>query len=203
MDSGIYVLRFSTGEYYIGKSDNIPKRWEQHWKDFAQGTHSKKMQECFNRCGYPTPEVYLECHSDHVDVYESLMIRANLGPNCLNTALPKEVPQDEADMLINNIQWVKYSTAEHFKMIKGLTKGIQDYDDLVRSLQFRVNELETMGIQTPANIEKMLNEQESNVVYLLDITEAQEKTIAQQEATITKLRNRSLIGRIFNTDFFE
>lgn len=118
MDSGIYLLTFSDGTYYIGKSDNIPNRWKQHWKDFEQGTHARRMQEAYNRCGPPQAEVFIECHSDHIDLYESLAIHHNWGPRCLNGNKPRRVPDSERDILLNHGEYIKLSTAQHIEMIE-------------------------------------------------------------------------------------
>lgn len=79
MDSGIYVLRFPNKYFYIGKSEHIQKRWEQHWKDFEKGTHSRRMQQAYNQYGYPTREVFIRCHPDHCDLYESIAIEYNMS----------------------------------------------------------------------------------------------------------------------------
>lgn len=191
MNSGIYVLRFTSGHYYIGRSDNIPKRWEQHFKDFTKGQHSKKMQECFDRYGPPTKEVFLYCHSDHIDLYESIIIRMNLGPMCLNTTLPKEVPPDDADVLMRNGQWVSVGTAEHFRMLTRLENEIDTVRATTESLQAKLDDLEVNGIRTPEETEDMLNSQAIDIAVL-------STKLSQAEAELERLRNRNMIERLLN-----
>lgn len=184
MDSGIYVLRFPNGYFYVGKSDNIPNRWKQHWKDFEKGTHSRRMQEAFNTFGYPDREVLITCHSDHCDLYESMVIRYNMGPKCLNGNQPREVPPDEVTILRNSAEYIKLSTAQHIKLI---TDGIESTKEAVakqNELRLRVEDLEDRGILTPEDIQNKLEELESEVL--------------QYSNELERLKGLSWFQRIFN-----
>ena len=44
MASGIYKLTFKSGNFYIGKSNNIDRRWQEHFDKFKKGTAAKNMQ---------------------------------------------------------------------------------------------------------------------------------------------------------------
>lgn len=74
MTCGIYKLTFPSGNFYIGKSTDIDKRWKQHWDNFSKGKHTKNMQAEFNIYGNYTQEVIFECHEDHIDILEETFI---------------------------------------------------------------------------------------------------------------------------------
>lgn len=183
MDSGIYVLTFSSGEYYIGKSENIPNRWKQHFKDFAEGKHARKMQECFDRCGYPATEVFIKCHSDHIDLYESMAIRANLGPNCLNTAIPRLVPAEDQAILLESGEYIELSTAQHLKLIKDLTNDLE----YAKQYKLELEKLRKKGVYTKQEIKAQLEE----------LNDYKEACQAWKEK-VQRLENRGLFARIFN-----
>ena len=74
MASGIYRLTFSSGKYYVGKSLDLETRWKQHFNKFATGKAARPMQLEYDRCGLPQTEVIFECHKDHIDILEELLI---------------------------------------------------------------------------------------------------------------------------------
>jgi hypothetical protein len=191
MDSGIYVLRFRSGHYYIGKSDNIPNRWKQHWKDFEKGTHSKRMQWCYDNYGEPMPEVFLECHSDHVDMYESIIIRMNLGDMCLNGNMPREIPPEDVPTLMNNGQFVSVSTAEHFRMILKLEEDVEDKEGEIELLRLRIEDFGENGIVLPDEMEELIENQKLEISTLEDMLQTSNKEL-------TKLKNRNWFQRLFN-----
>jgi hypothetical protein len=178
MDSGIYCLGWGKSKhFYIGKSDNIPKRWKQHKRSFETGKHAVKMQECYDREGPPTYSVFLTCHSDHVDLYESMIIRHNLGPLCLNGALPKEVPLADQEILLEAGDYIEMSTAQHIKLI----------EDTKANLTSKTEELEALknlGIKMPADWQ-------SEIDTLIEVVKIQRKELQ-------RLKNLSLWDRIFN-----
>lgn len=51
--AGVYSIRCKTnGKIYIGESDNIADRWEQHKKDLISHTHhSKRLQDDYDKFG--------------------------------------------------------------------------------------------------------------------------------------------------------
>lgn len=191
MNSGIYVLRFPNGSYYIGKSDNIPKRWRQHWKDFQNGTHARKMQECYDRYGEPTAEVFLRCHRDHVDLYESIIIRMNLGPDCLNGAIPWEATPSEVPTLMNNPQYIEQSTADHFECMNRQKREIEGLEEEVIELELVLEDLEREGIRTPEMIQNEMDSLERGNEYLIE-------QLSQTKEKLETLKNLSLFDRIFN-----
>lgn len=74
MTCGIYKLTFPSGNFYIGKSVDIEKRWRQHWENLSKGKHTRAMQAEFERYGDYTQEIMLECHEDHIDIVEETYI---------------------------------------------------------------------------------------------------------------------------------
>ena len=126
MDSGIYKLTFSNGQFYIGKSENIPKRWKTHQVNFQKGQHTKKMQAVYDLHGPPEYSVILDVHQDHIDIYEGILIAAAWGPQLLNTTKPKPLSREEADEylhLYDNLEFngcsvMLWSTLDQVKTLK-------------------------------------------------------------------------------------
>jgi len=88
MTSGIYQLTFPSGNFYIGKSVDIEKRWEQHWNKFSKGKHTANMQAEFNKYGDYKCKVIFYCHVDHIDIAEETFI-SRLRPT-LNGTFPAD-----------------------------------------------------------------------------------------------------------------
>ena len=113
MISGIYVLRFSNDTFYIGKSNDIYRRWKEHDTKFQKGTAAAKMQQCFNECGYPKKEILIEIHPEHIDVIEPILIHNNWNENILNTSRDKP----PSDMRDEYLELCKLSLGELCKRI--------------------------------------------------------------------------------------
>ena len=185
MNSGIYVLRFPNNIFYIGKSDNIPRRWEEHRKSFLKGSHTKKMQWAFDTYGMPEFEVLLECHRDHIDLMESLAIHMNSNHELLNGNKPSAVSQEEADILLNSNDELQLSTAEHIRRLKDLLIIKDKYE-----------ELKSTGIYLPEEVEEMPVQ--------IEQLELENKWLSEDLAAanhrVEKFKNRGLLQRIFNYD---
>ena len=125
MDSGIYKLNFSGGHYYIGKSENIPKRWETHRRNFLQGKHTKRMQWAYDHYGMPDFTKLMTVHEDHIDLYEDAMIQLWWDDNLiLNGTRPKQIPQKIIDILstaerthLDGTPIMHLSTLEHVELL--------------------------------------------------------------------------------------
>ena len=118
MASGIYRLTFSSGKYYIGKSLDLQTRWKQHFNKFATGKAARPMQLEYDRCGLPQTEVIFDCHRDHIDILEELLIEQFKGPDMLNTTYPNCELTDNVAILINRSKELLHaSTFEHLEMI--------------------------------------------------------------------------------------
>jgi hypothetical protein len=118
MASGIYRLTFSSGKYYIGKSLDLETRWKQHFNKFATGKAARPMQLEYDRCGLPQTEVIFDCHRDHIDILEELLIEQFKGPDMLNTTYPDCELTNEVAILINKSRELLHAgTWDHLKMI--------------------------------------------------------------------------------------
>jgi excinuclease UvrABC nuclease subunit len=51
MTCGIYKLTFSSGLFYIGKSLNIEKRWQQHFDSMQKNKSAAAVQAQYNMLG--------------------------------------------------------------------------------------------------------------------------------------------------------
>ena len=175
MDSGIYRLTFGNQYFYIGKSENIPKRWATHRKNFEQGTHTKKMQQAYDSFGAPEYYVMLECHPDHIDLYESYFIHQCWGPAILNTTKPRRLDPDDEEALgelydrvtMNGISCMQWGTVAHVQQLERLYKEHE-------VLQLRVEELEESGVVLPLEAEtKMFTLEQLNHQYLTELRRLQ------------------------------
>ena len=185
MESGIYQLTFRNGQFYIGKSENIPKRWKTHQKNFEQGTHTKKMQAVYDVWGAPEYRVALEVHSDHIDIYESIFIATAWGPNLLNATKPKPISPEEAEEYLGYYDKLKlggtsallHSTLMHLKALEEHHLALQKTTEELRLLKLK-------GIRTPDEI--------------LDELEYYEVSNGEMYHELERLKKLSLWNRIFN-----
>lgn len=158
MDSGIYQISFDNGSYYIGKSENISKRWQTHRKNFQQGTHTKKMQEAYNRYGVPEYSVMLLVHPDHVDIYESILIARHWGPHLLNTTKPKPMDLDLQDLYLElydditlgDRSCMLHSTAQHVQTLR-------EHHHKLAACEQEITDLREQGLVLPDEIEQQIN----------------------------------------------
>lgn len=185
MDSGIYRLTFANKQFYIGKSENIPKRWKTHQTNFSKGTHTKKMQAVYDQCGPPVYEVILTVHSDHVDIYESILISAAWGPQLLNTTKPKPISETDAQEYLrlynalefNDCSVMLWSTLDHCKTLEKLYIDKQTL--VVGNMKLR-----SEGLLLPDDIRNKYHEFENKIEEL--------------ETKLERLQHRTLWQRITN-----
>jgi hypothetical protein len=150
MDSGIYKITFSSGRFYIGKSENIPQRWKTHAKNLQKGTHTKKMQAEYEYCGPPEYTVLLLVHQDHVDLYESVFINHFWSPQILNTTKPRAMTAEDIDTYLkiydelefDNQSVMLYSTLQHITTLR-------EHHHKLTALQTKLNALDLRGIVLP------------------------------------------------------
>lgn len=166
MTSGIYKLTFSSGKVYIGKSENIELRWQQHYASFVKNTHSKKMQREYNQYGNPEYEIVLYVHPDHIDIYESIYIQLYWGPNCLNGNRPKPINAQDAEkylkyydtVTINDTGAMMHSSLMHLQAMEQYCKKLYETEHELKCSQHDVLELETRGIKMPKTWKSMNDE---------------------------------------------
>jgi len=173
MTSGIYQLSFSDGSFYVGKSNDIERRWKEHFTKFGKGTAAAAMQAAYERCGEPACKVVLVCHEDHIDVWESYYINGNFNDSkCLNTTCPNPVNIPSSVSL--NPEYLTMSMWEH------ITK-MSDQAEEIESLK---NDIESIKEGTA------LEEAEYEIIeYKEKITKLKEEN--------SKLRNRGFFDYLF------
>jgi hypothetical protein len=176
MSSGIYKLTFSDGSVYIGKSSNIDKRWSQHGKAMSKGTHTKKIQECYEKYGEPKYEVIFECHPDHIDIMENYFISMHWSERILNTTKPFDLSREDKDTLnrVNDYVW-SISTFDH----------LRNWLRVQKELEKVVNTLEDLKSGSLAE------ELEDDIEVLQELLDS-----SQEE--VKRLKSRGLFARIFN-----
>lgn len=185
MDSGIYQLTFPNQQMYIGKSENIPKRWQTHRKNFELGKHTRKMQSVYNEVGPPEYKVLAYIHPDHIDIYEAIFIHKCWGPNLLNTAKPRPVDPAQAEALVdiyndltfNGESCMLYPTIHHVELIKQKTIELQKALD-------RILALESQGFVLTGE--------------LADKLASLERSLNTATNKLQRLQNRTLWQRIWN-----
>ena len=144
MTSGVYELKFSSGDRYIGKSIDIENRWRQHYDKFQKGTAAKAMQAAYNRYGCPTGSILLECHSDHIDIMEAVYI-ARHRPE-LNSDRPADpFPGVDIDYYINNTDYLSKSTLSHMVTMSEDWDTIKALRSSIVSLSQEIEELEELN----------------------------------------------------------
>lgn len=193
MSSGIYKLTFSSGRYYIGKSVNIDKRWDQHWKALCKGTHAKALQAEFDKFGEPQAEVMIYAHEDHIDILEGFLINAYwVSGYILNTTRPAPLNDSDFELVKECIGYQggaiwNMSTLDH---IRSWNKCDDQRRVMEQELekQEREHQKEMRKIKSGTRIKEL----EDSIETLL-----QDCTRKSQE--INRLKNRGFWDRLFNT----
>ncbi len=185
MTSGIYKLEFTNGYFYVGKSNNIERRWDEHYNKFEKGTAAKPLQNLFDRLGYPDTEILLRCHEDNIDVMEAAYIHSGLKKygrhKCLNTNIPKD-----PDFTSFELNVVTKSLKEQMEWVVELQKQIEQYE----------NELEQQEVD---HRREVLSIEDGRKVLELERDLANlAETIEYLNEDIRKLKNRNWFQRLFN-----
>ena len=131
MTSGVYQLKFGR-ETYIGKSNNIERRWEEHANNLAAGKAAKKLQAAYKRYGVPERIVLFECHPDHIDLVETLMVD-RFKPS-LNNAGTVYISGPDVGTLWDSDEMLKLSTGDHLRTIDRQQKVIARISDELMQL---------------------------------------------------------------------
>lgn len=175
MTSGIYKLTFGGKYIYIGKSNDIERRWKEHWDKFASGKAAKNMQQAFSLYGYPSREVIFRCHEDHLDIVEPYFIAINRGDTMLNGVFPSIKEQYEYDYMFVPGDLLNFSTAIHCKVLVDKQNEISQLNEEIESLK--------SGTVVPK-----LEEELAQVKQLLN----------QKILECNKLKNRGFFDWLFN-----
>lgn len=134
MTSGIYKLTFPDGSIYIGKSVDIQKRWSQHNKALTKGTHTKRMQEVYNKFGPPKYEVIFECHPDHIDILETYFINKYWSGTILNSTRPADINDNGLKILSECAHYVwDLSTFEHIQRWSDTLDKVEELQDTIEA----------------------------------------------------------------------
>ena len=185
MTSGTYLLTFSSGSTYIGKSANIETRLKQHWDKFKKGTASSSMQTEFNNYGKPKAEVLFSCHSDHIDIVEACFIN-RLKPN-LNGTYPQDPFQGiQEQMYTELLGFLHQSTVEHV-------------DNLVQlHLLYTVSKSSVSRLTEEIEILKLTRTKEELALDLNKRIELHASCIQEREQEIEKLisDNKALLEKL-------
>lgn len=182
MNSGIYVLNFSNGCYYIGKSVNFERRWKEHFTKFEKGTAAKNLQQCFNECGYPEAKALLEVHPDHLDVIEPLIIKNNWTDKILNTTkdtTAKDMQQEYLPLVIESLGTL-------CSRILSQEAEIEKYKKNIRNLE----------VQHRIRITKIKNGEA--VLQAEQQAENFRKIALERDKEINRLKNRGFFERLFD-----
>lgn len=139
MISGIYKLIFKNGDEYIGKSNNIEKRWEEHKSSFYRNKASEKVMKAFHTHGMPEFHILIEAHKDHIDILEAYYISCE-RPS-LNSVIAKCIHDDEFDLLMQNQDLLKLSTVEHIATIVDSRDNMKECTDLIAIQRDQIEEL--------------------------------------------------------------
>jgi hypothetical protein len=206
MISGIYKLTFSSGKFYIGKSENIELRWQQHQASFQKCTHSKKMQTEYDLYGEPDYEIILFVHPDHIDIYESIFIDTSWGPQCLNGNRPKHISREDAEkylfyydnLTINDTCVMLHSSLMHLQALEQYYKKLIELNQELLLSQSDVVELEQRGIKTPEGWQETNNQLGYTNDLLNEENEQLERECLQYRQELKRLQKLSWWDRLWN-----
>lgn len=188
MASGIYRLTFSSGKYYIGKSLDLETRWKQHFNKFATGKAARPMQLEYDRCGLPQTEVIFDCHRDHIDILEELLIEQFKGPDMLNTTYPVCDLTDEVATLINRSrELLHHSTFEHLEMIHASQDQVHKAKVLQEAAEHEVEQLRSCGYIM-----------DSDYVEIVDLANDFKESLLKKKAELTRLSKLGWWDRLFD-----
>lgn len=188
MASGIYRLTFSSGKYYIGKSLDLETRWKQHFNKFATGKAARPMQLEYDRCGLPQTEVIFDCHRDHIDILEELLIDQFKGPDMLNTTYPEVTRTDEVAILINNSRDLLHlSTFEHLELLHRVETRITEMRAEKESAENSLEQLRSRGYIMDADY-----------IEMVDIAQEKHEALEVKQAELDRLSKLSWWDRLFN-----
>ncbi len=111
MTSGIYILEFGPAaqKTYIGKSIDMIRRWKEHAEAMRKGSAPKKLQSAYVQFGFPEGRCLLECHPDHLDLMESVLM-IKYQPE-LNTTPPISLDDRTINILWDNKHLLLKSTS--------------------------------------------------------------------------------------------
>ena len=188
------MLTFSSGKYYIGKSLDLETRWKQHFNKFATGKAARPMQLEYDRCGLPETEVIFDCHRDHIDILEELLIDQFKGPDMLNSTYPQVTRTDEVAILINNSRdLLRLSTFEHLQLLHRVEAKITEMREQKTAAEQVVKEYKTNGYIIDQDYTDMVD----LVQQKQDELEDSEHLARIQRAELDRLRNLGFLERLF------
>jgi hypothetical protein len=188
MPSGIYRLTFSSGKYYVGKSLDLETRWKQHFNKFATGKAARPMQLEYDRCGLPETQVIFDCHRDHIDILEELLIDQLKGPDMLNSTYPEVNRTDEVAILINNSRdLLQLSTFEHL--------------ELLHQVESKITEIREQKQESDTALEAMRAEgyiMNSDYVEIVNLATEFKQQLERKQTELERLQKLSWWDRLWN-----
>lgn len=140
MKSGIYQLKFRDGSTYIGKSKDIDRRMLEHKKALETGKAASKLQRAYILSGYPTYEVLLLCHRDHLELLEAACI-SRIQPD-LNTTLAVYLSEEDIERLVQGLPLLQHSTSTLIALLIDTQNRVDDLEETVESMTDDIDLLE-------------------------------------------------------------
>jgi len=127
------MIKCSSGQFYVGQTINIKKRWKRHLQELKYGYHhNKHLQNIFNKHGLNYLEfiIVAECNIEELDILEQKYLDEYLeNPLCLNISKDSTSPTRGRKMSAESSQkksdWQKANrTPEYYKKLGEKLKGI-------------------------------------------------------------------------------
>jgi hypothetical protein len=141
MTSGIYKLTFANGDEYVGKSNHIEKRWEEHRTSFLRNKAAAKMMNAYHKYGMPEFKTLMVAHKDHIDILESYYISCE-RPS-LNSVIAKCIDHGDFEMLMENQELLEISTVQH---IAEIVDSKETIDECIKLLHIQKNQLDELRV---------------------------------------------------------
>lgn len=204
MISGIYKLTFPSGLFYIGRSDDIDRRWQEHMQAFENGTAAQRMQLEYTRGGMPNFEVIYQCHPDHCDLAESAIIQHCDRSYMLNTQFPRRITPEEWETMCDCQELLELSTCDHLRLIFQNTdllaqKNLEVYNikHELETKQVELDQLKSSGVYIGDEGKELLEFYEQDNALMEDQIGEMCGEICELQDYIKKLKGMSLWQRLF------
>lgn len=204
MNSGIYRLTFSSGKFYIGKSIDITKRWQQHWDKFSKGKAALRMQAEYDLCGFPQREVVFSCHEDHIDIMETWIIdqmHQVSGNDMLNATYAEPIQDPDRLKLKRDISLLELSTPDHVDIICTQREELVQQQLEVDVAVQKVQEYRESGILVPQEVldqREYLSELEAENFELTQECTALAQSTLDLYAEFHRYKSRPWYRRLFS-----
>lgn len=192
MNSGIYEYRFANGDNYIGQAIDIEKRWDQHISKMARGTHTKLVQEAYNKYGEPEFYTIVTCHPHYLDALEAFYIYVK--EPTLNSSIPATYMTKSLDMQISS-DILERSLYDNIDELQRLRQMEEETEQELVELEAEKRRLERRVVlvakeSRPKELQDYINQLEEDAGFLATQLKIAESVKARQYQELVETKDR-------------